>query len=218
MPADEAAVSYNHFTHHNNDFGPLLQLLYWRGRQQSAVYDLYQELCKRGFIPADSVASPMSMDQSSESVQSLTWRLECFEGPAKECRLAGEALFSFQDGEFFTPLKWLATMIVRSKAVDIEALIQIILASTYLGGTDEAKLEEYEKYCPWKTINCDPQEGACQPDLPSQFGFWLPHGVRVASAQECAEDMQACMGRFERIEECFRDWFGGQLEDSLTAA
>lgn len=212
MPADDAAVTYYHFTHHANDFSPLLKLLYWRGRQQSAVYALYQHLCSRGFVLANSIALPMSMHQSSESVQSLTY------GPAMECSKTGEPLFSFQDDDFSMPLQWLATMIVRSGVVGIEHVLQTVLASHFLGVIDEAKLEEYEKYCPWKKVKHNPQEGACQPDLPSQFGFWLPHGVRAASTEECAEDIAASIGRFNRIEECFREWFGVQADDLLTEA
>ncbi|KAL9098560.1 MAG: hypothetical protein Q9163_005805 [Psora crenata] len=218
IPADEGAISYYHFQRHNNDFGPLLKLLYWRGRQQSAVYDLYEQLCMRGFILAGNVSLPMSIDRSSKSVQSLTWLLQCFEGPAKESSLTKiEQLFEFQDDDFSLPLKWLATMIVRCSA-DIQDLLQTILATKYLGDIDEAKLEEYIKHCPWKEIKCNREDGACQPNLPSQFGFWLPHGVRITSADEFAEDLRTCMGRFNRIEECFQEWFGLSPEVVLTEA
>ena len=218
LPADDPAVTYYHFMRHNDDFAPLLKILYWRGRQQSAVYDLYEQLCMRGFILAGNVALPMSITQSSKSVQGLTWLLECFEGPASERNILKEdQLFEWQDDDFSLPMQWLATMIVRSSA-DIQDLLQTILASKYLGDIDEAKFEEYMKHCPWKDIKCNPKEGACQPNLPSQFGFWLPHGVRVASEDEFAEDLRACIGRFNRIEECFQEWFGLQPADICTEA
>jgi len=215
---DEAAVIYYHFQRHNNDFGPLLKLLYWRGRQQSAVYDLYEQLCMRGFILAGNLSLPMSMDKASTSVQSLTWILECFEGPAKERDLTRRVqLFEFQDDNYILPLRWLATMIVRSSA-DIHALLETILATKYLGDLDHAKFEEYKEHCPWKQIKCNREDGACEPNLPSRFGFWLPHGVRTSSKEEFIDDLRACIDRFNGIEECFKEWFGLQPETILTEA
>lgn len=70
----------------------MIKLLYWRGRQPPAVYSLYQHiLCTRGFMIAESIC------QSSKSVQSLTCRLQRFEGPAKECSKTGEPLFRVQE-------------------------------------------------------------------------------------------------------------------------
>ena len=216
IPSDDPAISYYHFMNHRDDFGSLLKLLYWRGRQQSAIYDVFEQLCMRGFIMARNVSLPMSIDHTSESVGNLTWLLECFEGPAKERDLTTSPnLFELQDDDFSLPLQWLATMIVRSSA-DIESLLETILSSKYLGDIDEAKLEEYKTNCRNKTIVCDPRAGACAPNLPSQFGFWLPHGVRITSEDDFAQDLRACIQRFNRIEACFQEWYGLGPKDLLT--
>lgn len=212
IPADDGAVVYYHFHEHNNDFGPLLKLLYWRGRQQSAVYDIYEQLCMRHFILGTNVILPMSLTLTSHSVQALTWLLCCFEGPSKE---ETDQLFRFQDSKFDMPLQWLATMIVRSSA-DIGYLLETILAMRYLGELDEEKYEEWKINCPWKDITCNPNEGACAPNLPSQFGFWLPHGVSAKTPEDFIDSVRQCMGRFNRIETLFQEWFGLEPKDICT--
>lgn len=212
FPADDAAITYYHFHEHKNDFGPLLKLLYWRGRQQSAIYDVYEQLCMRHFILGTNVILPMSLTRSSHSVQALTWLLSCFEGPSKE---QTEKLFRFQDDNFLMPLQWLATMIVRSSA-DMGDLLETILAMKYLGELDEEKYEEWKINCPWKEITCDPKEGACPPNLPSQFGFWLPHGVSAKTHEEFINGVRQSVGRFNRIEKLFQGWFGLDPKDICT--
>ncbi|KAI4120964.1 MAG: hypothetical protein LQ338_006642 [Usnochroma carphineum] len=217
-PGDDGATTYYFFKNHNDDFGPLLKLLYWRGRQQSAIYDVYEQLCMRGFIQAYNVGLPMAINRSSESVQNLTWLLMCFEGPAKSYSSPGiEKLFPLQDDDFSLPLQWLATMIVRSSA-DNQDLPRTILASRYLGDIDDAKFCEYMKYCPFKVIQYNPEEGRCAPDLPGQFGFWLPHGIRTSPDDVFALELRKCIARFNRIEECFQEWFGFKPEEVYTEA
>ena len=133
-------------------------------------------------------------------MSSLTWILDCFQGPAKELHVSrSEKLFNWQDKDFDLPLHWLAMMITRSDA-DIQAVLETILDSRYLAGVDRAKYEELVKYCQCKEITCNRQEGLCRLSFPNQFGFWLSNGVRSASGYELAEDMQACVRRFDRIE------------------
>ena len=42
--------------------------------------------------------------------------------------------------------------------------------------------------------------------------------MRVASKDEFAENLRACVQRFNKIEECFQEWFGLQPADVLTEA
>ncbi|KAL8722335.1 MAG: hypothetical protein Q9225_001183 [Loekoesia sp. 1 TL-2023] len=215
---DEEAISYYYFQKNHDDFGPLLKLLYWRGRQQSAIYDLYEQLCMRGYIQAHNVGLPMSITKESSSVQSLTWLLECFEGPAKLSAIPeGDKVLGLHDDDFSLPLQWLATMVVRS-STDITGVLQTIRATYYLGDVDKAKFEEYMQHCLSKRITCNPQEGRCEPNLPSRFGFWLPHGVRTSPEEVFIGDIRKSVARFNRIEECFQEWFGLQPDVIYTEA
>ena len=135
---------------------------------------------------------------SRQSQCSLTWLLQCFEGPAKECNpVENERLFQFQDDDFSLPLKWLATMIVRSSA-DIQDLLETIRCSKYLGDIDEARFAEYMKHCPWKEIRCNQTEGACQPGLPVSlvFGCHTVYGslLKTTSPRICGLASSSSIG------------------------
>ena len=113
--------------------------------------------------------------------------------------------------EFDLPFRWLATMIVRVSA-DMNGLLENILATKYLGDIDEKALAHFEEHCP----EIDPTAQACEPNLPNQFGFWLPRGIRTATVEEMADDVLACIVVFDRIEECYQEWFGLAPGDLLT--
>lgn len=213
LAADDPAMTYYYYKEHREDYGPLLKLLYWRGRQQSAIFDCFQQLCMRNFVQAGNVSLPMNIVSSTESVLNLASLLACFEGPLQ---VQDEATKVELDGEEFDlPLRWLATMIVRSSA-DITRLLENILAMRYLGDLNERAFAEYKEYRLSDTITCDSKAQACKPCRPNQFGFWLPHGIRITSQEEMAEDLLACIAVFNRIEECYQEWFGLAPGDLLT--
>ena len=212
---DDPAMTYYYHKDHKEDYGPLLKLLYWRGRQQSAVFDCFQQLCMRDFIQAGNVSLPMDIINSTTSVINLAWLLQCFEGPSQVYDSNRETTVDLEGYEFDLPLRWLATMIVRSSA-DINGLLENILAMKYLGQLDEEALAEYKAHCVSKSFKCDPKAQACKPHLPNQFGFWLPHGIRTAPSEQMADDLMACLAVFNRIEECYQEWFSLAPGDLLT--
>ena len=170
----------------------------------------------RGFTVAANVTLPMAMDRDSPSVESLTWLLQCFKGPAEEFSWAkGKRLFKLQDDNFSIPLQWLATMIIRSSA-DMKELPETVRATRYLGDLDGAKYAEYIEYCTTRTMECNPREGSYEAGRPSRLGFWLPHGIRASTPLDFAQDLRACLERFNRIEACYKEWFG--LLDDLAGA
>ena len=79
------------------------------------------------------------------------------------------------------------------------------------------KLEEWKEYCQHKHFKCDSDSGACEPGMPSGFGFWLPHGVG-SSIDGWVAGVRAGMERFNRIEQCFQDWFGLSEDELYTEA
>ena len=47
FPDDIGATDYYFHTKHNDDFTPVLKLMYWRGRIQSTIFDVFVQLCMR---------------------------------------------------------------------------------------------------------------------------------------------------------------------------
>ena len=68
---DDPAMTYYYCRDHKEDYGPLLKLLYWRGRQQSAVFDCFQQLCMRDFVQAGNASLPIDIVKSTDSVVNL---------------------------------------------------------------------------------------------------------------------------------------------------
>ena len=149
----------------------------------------------------------MDIRKLTPDVSNLTWLLLCFQRPSQVNDLKRETTVDLEGYEFNLPLQWLATMIVRSSA-DITILLENILTMKYLGELDEEALTIYHENCLSKSFKCDPTAMACEPNQPNQFGFRLPHGIRTESSQEMAEDLIACLTVFNRIEECYQEWFG----------
>lgn len=199
---DDAAIVQSHVQDHRNDFGPLLKILYWRGRQQSAVFDVFIQLLCSNYVRADSLCRSMHTTYPSKSVSQLTWLLACFEGPARATQTQN---FEVQDDDYLLPLRWLATIIIRS-GTDIDNLLNHIMCTGYLGKVDLENIGEFYTHCGYTQFERDPEAGSSEPGLPSGFGFWLPHGVS-ADPRDMVKNIRAGIKRFNHIEECFQMWF-----------
>ncbi|MCJ1458405.1 hypothetical protein MMC28_008777 [Mycoblastus sanguinarius] len=224
---DEGIISHRYFQGSEVDLAPLLDILYWRSRQQSAVWDVFCQLVARGYVPFSTLARPMSMSNVSEQVQSLAWLLQCFEGPAQEADMSKDGRrFMFQDDDLGLPLTWLATMILRASG-DIGGLLSTIESCQYLGKLDMAAYAEWQEYCPHTSkpgsepphCCCNADEGLGNAEEASQFGFWLPHGIGyMENAEEfynAVDDLH--IARFDAIEEAYVEFFGLSPEEILTA-
>jgi len=223
---DEGLISYRFFEGDDVYLGPLLDILYWRARQQSAIWDVFCQLVARGYIQFSNLALPMAMSKTSEQAQSLSWLLQCFDGPAKESRLPVESRCPFQDSDFDLPFIWLATMVLRGSG-DMDGLLSTIERCEYLGALDMEAYEEWRQHCNHAPkadteadhMQCNPQEGFGKLKEPSQFGFWLPHGIGSADRGENFFDAieKRHISRFDAIEEAYVEYFGLSQEDILTA-
>lgn len=188
------------------DFGQLISELYWRGRHQSAILDCFEVLVLRGFIDIMNICLPISMDITSQPVQSVMWLLSCFEGPRSEAAHGQEVRPLGHQAGFEIGLVWLATMIVRGCA-DIERLMETIEMCQFRGGLNQAAYKEYVKCCQHKHFTCNPAEMQDELGKPSIFGFWLPHGVKAQSVDEALDAIQQCVQRFNRIEDAYNAYF-----------
>lgn len=140
------------------DQGALLHALYYRSRQQSAIWDIYCALVDKKFLDSDGLFVPTDLTASTLAVQRIAWLLSCFDLPNKERGLSGlDPQYELWCSEFVEPTLWLSTMIIRG-CNDIEALFDAIRASQSLGLLDPGAYEEYLDQCNIKSFEVNPME------------------------------------------------------------
>lgn len=188
--------------------GALLHALYYRGRQQSAIWDLYCALVDKKFLDFDGLFVPIDLTTTTTAVMRAAWLLSCFDLPNTERRISGlDPPYELWCFGFAEPTMWLATMIVRG-CNDIEALFDTIPASQFLGLLDPEAYEEYLKDCNIKSFEVNPKEREGSMGKRGPFGFWLPHGLQGANVEEALDKIYPeHVMRFNRIEEAFKGYF-----------
>ena len=206
---------YNVETSHN--YGEILKLLYWRGRIQNAVKDVFFTLVSRGLISSTGPSRPMAIGDYHQEVTDLMEILSCFHGATSENTDKAEGPYGF---EFDPPLEWLAIAILRGLEAPMEQILETIEGSKFLGDLDE---EEWQKYLEDKAeLETPPRVFTHNPDLlvdkPNRggpWGFWLPFQVGTKDPKVLTEAFDAGRKRFNNIERCFHDWFGLDQEKVL---
>lgn len=184
------------------DQGALLHALYYRGRQQSAYWDVFCALVDKNFIKSDGLCTPIDLDEITPTVRRVSWRLMCFELPNKEQEARyPENPYNLWCAPFAEPTLWLATMIVRGCS-DIESLFETIRASGFLGALNDEAYQEYQQKCHPKSFNVNRKEREGASKKAGPFGFWLPHGIQDASTIYEGHVM-----RFNAIEEALKRYF-----------
>ena len=154
----------------------------------------------------------MKMDEVSKPVQGVSWLLSCFEGPNTDLTYDPDTRPLGHQTGFEEGLVWLATMIVRGCA-DVEHLMETIEICRFFGPLNEKAFAEYVKWCNEKRFSCNPSEMEDEPNKPSIFGFWLPHGVNASTAEMALDALQASVQRFNRIEAAYKAYF--KLPDTV---
>ncbi|PGH03444.1 hypothetical protein AJ80_08692 [Polytolypa hystricis UAMH7299] len=179
---------------------PLLVSLYERGRQQSAILDLFLLLCERNFMDATiSLKANINFRLPHVDVERVVNLLCCF----KEADLIYRPQTTKHFGDYFeAPIRWLAVMIVRSCA-DAPKLFQTIEFTGMLGKLIKPKLDAL---CTGGNVTFAPDPKACAGQSPSLFGFWLPSGVEnEASIPDVIEKQ---LEQFNGVEVFCKEYFG----------
>lgn len=187
------------------DSGSLLKTLYWRGRVQMAVFDVFSTLCSRGLVDSNCLRPPMMFYKVTEPVSSLAWLLSCYERPQKESQLDPKP-FKFHGDAFESPLIWLATMILRG-CRDIKNTIETTTTCLFLGDLDEQASQEWIQHGAVKHFQIDMNVMADESVGKSEFGFWLPHGIGMVDDDVFTDRLRSRVNIFNRIEKTFRDFF-----------
>ena len=196
--------------HRPVDQGPLLYALYYRGRQQSAVWDLWVALVDKGFINPQGLRVPVKYKAIPEPVMRVTSLLLCFELPHAEHALLlqnDSPPYEHHNGPFYESIFWLATMIVRGCS-DIEALFDAIRASKFLGDLRSDEFDNYLADPGEKSFAVNPREREGELSNINPFGFWLPHGLKRDTLEEALTSVyDDNIMRFNNIEEAYKKFF-----------
>ncbi|EZF34493.1 hypothetical protein H109_00223 [Trichophyton interdigitale MR816] len=156
----------------NTPYDEILRALYYRGRAQSAVWDIFLILCERGFLNLEaSLEHPVNFYSTPESLCNVLCLLLCFKEPYEVEACAPNNF----NTSLTTPIQWLAVMISRGCA-EPQRLLETIHYTQILGPLLESEVNKLLH------ANNGPISFECDPKMvagysPSPFGFWLPSGV-----------------------------------------
>ncbi|KAL8649350.1 MAG: hypothetical protein Q9226_005611 [Calogaya cf. arnoldii] len=199
----------------------LLQALYWRARQQSAVWDLFSELVAQGLVDPKALQFPIDFYCPTEAVGIVQWHLVCFGLPFYEnqvdCDDQPYELWGARP--FNAPLRWLATMIVRGCTGDAVKIMKVVTESRCLGSLNMEAYDFYLRHCKNRCFTPNLDEGKPKEMGPPPFGFWLPHNIPVEYwTEECIELVRReYVGKFDNIEYVYKKYFGFPDELILLA-
>ena len=193
------------------DYIMLFQNLYWRGRQQSAIFDLYNLLVERDFLKTKSLGPRMNWYTSGHGY-AKTFGVLTYFTRVEEARMPRSPPFP---GYIATldPVAWLAAMIARGCSCDAGRLFELIEFTGVLGSFSLAEFTEWADFhggvISW---NCDPDEASNSPQNISgeYFGNWLPHNLGP-DMKSYPEQIVGRLNIFKDIERIYKQLY--QLDD-----
>lgn len=197
----------------------MLTDLYIRARQQSAVWDIWLQLCHQGLLDVEDLKTRIPLEEGVPAdLQPVVALLACLEFPAKliptRKRVGGRSQFDkLQRGtlyQLYVPaLVWLATLMVRSR-VDVTILFEAILRTDYLGC--RFSVERLDQLFHETAQESGTSVSGSWDDL---YGYWLPDEITGRTCVDIARDLRRHVQRFNEIEEWYKMWFGLADEDLL---
>lgn len=156
----------------------LLVGLKYRYRFQENVLGVMEELVSRGLVSMAALDAPISTGrpEPGNSIDNVVAALKCFDDIAK--------VFDYQPlfepgKEFYAPIYWLATVIVRSCG-DFRRILDYLCTSWPLGKPREDEMQQITKMGQL-VVNVDPEAGLGKSIKESieQWAFWLPSGISM---------------------------------------
>ncbi|KAL3419441.1 hypothetical protein PVAG01_09663 [Phlyctema vagabunda] len=200
------------------DFNAALTSLYYRARCQSAIWDIFMHLWKRGLVVMECLQRPIDIQNPSDEVVTLIRILRCLEGAAGEVLNEEYRVFPRARREGYLiqgALNWLATVIDRSP-MEVEAILNEITRSRHLGVVNNTAFRELvtaideEIIMQRDTEEAAPRQSAdgyvsvdeyiSVDDSSTRFGFWLPDNL---GERDFELKIVLALERFEAIERCF---------------
>lgn len=192
-----------------------LHALYYRSRQQSAVWDIFKDLHDKKLVDIQALCLPIDLSKHTPVVQNLGMRLSCFEFFQHEPNTNGNGVEPYRLWRYcFTePMYWLATVIIRG-AKDVTAVLEDISTSEVFGSLNQEALTSYvqcttakEREFRANLTERQPGPKTMKPPM-GPFGFWLPHGVSGSNEQQIMENCDKVKKEhFDRIEAMYKKYF-----------
>ena len=192
----------------NSNYEMLLNNLYWRGRQQSAIWDLYIVLVERGFLKIESLAYPINYATNPTATIKIQKYLNCFSFVKAAIGLSNLPFPGYEPTQ--CPTFWLAVMIGRGCAHEPSKMFETINFTGFLGKAELEDLEEVSHRGGTRAWHCDPRLAAGETF--QFFGSWLPHGLGH-DVRTYPEKILGCLNRFERVEKAYKQYY--DLPDSV---
>jgi hypothetical protein len=195
----------------NPDYEMLLNNLYWRGRQQSAIFDLWIILCERGLVRWENMEADIDYSNSTGDSRKVYMWLACFTAVQEEKLLVEHEPFRGFNMTWF-PLTWLAIMIARGCADEPHKILETIHHTGVLGKLDprfvKQNIPSWGDYNIW---HCDPKCDGLRPDMPHWrmdfFGSWLPKGLGPDWPNWPDLIVDKFMSRFWAVEKAYKEFY-----------
>jgi len=199
----------------------VLTALYYRGRIQLAIMNVFLMLVHRGFVSIDTLQKPVTLRLGKDNYNKIHLPLCTLEAIVQEdgFELSGGPCDLWSLRPAYEALDWLAAMIVRSCTPSLDQILEAIRESEYLGDIDKGEFERHDTEVQDKNFVCNPNERTPEErGLDSErysrelrenndFGFWLPHGLGDISEAEIFMEIDNGIRYFHEIERGFRDYF-----------
>lgn len=161
------------------DYLMLFKNLYWRGRQQLAIFDLWWLLFERGFLKLDCLSSPWNCYTSGTSLSPVMLIFNQFSRVKEVWNLHKPWFPGYRASGL--PEVWLGTMIARASTDATDKLVDTIASTGILGDLDREALIERAKELPAGEIRftrqIDEASSSSQGLTGEFFGCWLPSGL-----------------------------------------
>jgi hypothetical protein len=208
FPGDDHIIS--ELERKNPDYEMLLNNLYWRGRQQSAIWDLWIILCQRGFVKWENMETDIDYSNGTREVSKVYCWLACFTAIHEQDLLREHEPFpGFCPTE--SPVKWLAIMIARGCSDEPHKILETIDYTGILGKYDPELTRVFGRSLCDALWSCDPTCHGLREDMPNWkmdfFGSWLPKGLGPDWPNWPEQIVDKFMSRFWAVEKAYKDFY-----------
>jgi hypothetical protein len=176
------------------------QALTYRFKIQEHFLMAAEYLIRTHLLSIDALYTPMSLFRYSPSHQAVLEALQCFPLVQKCTDHESKGLGQ----EFEAPVRWLATVIVRSCA-DWRGILDRLCTVHMLGAPDMDRIQELSKR--FLKVRVNPKELEDKEVESPQVGFWLPHGVKIRDLHETWKT------RYLLVKDVYENLTGSELSD-----
>ncbi|KAL8892990.1 MAG: hypothetical protein Q9192_005523 [Flavoplaca navasiana] len=193
----------------------LLHALYWRARQQSAVWKLSTYLVALGLLDPKALEAPVELHGLTDAVRNVWQQLCCFQLPLNEDNLDWEDYpYELWGSYQFSAIRWLAIMITRGCIGDMAEIMEVIAGSRCLGSLN---MEAYDNFlarlaCDKSlcfTFNLDESKPLGEDMVIPPFGFWLPNNIpaQIWTKEAMKHVCYETESKFNNIERAYKNYF-----------